>query len=220
MSKDKNNTNIAIDENLYSRQILTLGMETMEKISQLKLMIIGLRGLGIEIAKNIVLSGPNKLIIFDPTEVSIQDLGSNIYLSEKDIGKRRDESCLSNLRHLNKYVKIDYLKEITKIDDIFKINDFNNFNVIIITEILSQKDIFTLNEITRKNKICLIYSVIFGLSSFIFTDFGPDFTIFDGYGLKKRKFTIKKIEKSEKGLVEIEWPDEKKNFKIKKIYNL
>ena len=216
MSEDKNDTNIAIDENLYSRQILTLGMETMEKISQLKLMIIGLRGFGIEIAKNIILSGPNKLVIFDPTEVSIQDLGSNFYLSEKDIGKRRDESCLSNLRHLNKYVKIDYLKEITKKDDLFKINDFNSFNVIVITEILSQKDIFTLNEITRKNKICLIYSVIFGLSSFIFTDFGPNFTIFDGYGLKKRKFTIKRIEKSEKGLVEIEWPDEKKNPKLRK----
>jgi ubiquitin-activating enzyme E1 len=64
MSEDKNDTNIVIDENLYSRQILTLGMETMEKISQLKIMIIGLRGLGIEIAKNIILSGPNKLVIF------------------------------------------------------------------------------------------------------------------------------------------------------------
>ena len=216
MSEDNNDTNLAIDENLYSRQILTLGMETMEKISQLKLMIIGLRGLGIEIAKNIILSGPNKLIIFDPTEVSIQDLGSNFYLSEKDIGKRRDESCLSNLQHLNKYVKIDYLKEITKIDDLVKINDFNSFNVIVITEILSQKNIFILNEITRKNKICLIYSAIFGLSSFIFTDFGPDFTILDGYGIKKRKFIVKSIEKSEKGLVEIEWPDEKKIPKLRK----
>ena len=216
MKEDKNNANIIIDEDLYSRQIISLGMETMEKISQLKIMIIGLRGLGVEIAKNIILSGPNKLVIFDPQEVSIQDLGSNFYLSEKDIGKRRDESCLLNLQKLNKYVKIEYLKEITKINDIIKINDYNSFNVIVITEILSQKDIFILNEISRKNKICLIYSIIFGLSSFIFTDFGPDFSIFDGYGLKNRKFMIKKIEKSEKGLVEIEYPDEKKIPKLRK----
>ena len=38
-----------IDEDLYSRQIIYLGIDSMKKISQLKLLIIGLRGLGIEI---------------------------------------------------------------------------------------------------------------------------------------------------------------------------
>ena len=44
-----------IDENLYSRQIFTYGKETMDKIVNLKILIIGLRGLGIETAKNIIL---------------------------------------------------------------------------------------------------------------------------------------------------------------------
>ena len=130
------NLNNKIDEDLYSRQIIFLGMETMKKISQLKILIIGVRGLGIEIAKDIIVSGPNQVTIFDPNEAKIEDLGSNFYLSEKDIGKRRDESCLLNLQKLNKYVKIEYLKEITKMNDIIKINDFNSFNVIVITEIL------------------------------------------------------------------------------------
>ena len=47
-----------IDENLYSRQIFTYGKETMDKIVNLKILIIGLRGLGIETAKNIILAGP------------------------------------------------------------------------------------------------------------------------------------------------------------------
>jgi ubiquitin-activating enzyme E1 len=42
------------------------------------------------------------------------------------------------------------------------------------------------------------------LTSFIFTDFGK-FTIYDKYCFKKKKFFIKKIERSEEGLVEIEW---------------
>ena len=71
-----------------------------------------------------------------------------------------------------------------------------------------------LNIISRENKICLIYSVICGLASFIFTDFGPNFTIYDEFCIKKRKFFIKKIERSEKGLVEIEW-DKKRNPYIK-----
>ena len=42
-----------IDENLYSRQIFTYGKETMDKIVNLRILIMGLGGLGIETAKNI-----------------------------------------------------------------------------------------------------------------------------------------------------------------------
>lgn len=38
-----------IDTNLYSRQIGTFGIETMGKLIQLKVLIIGLRGAGIEV---------------------------------------------------------------------------------------------------------------------------------------------------------------------------
>jgi ubiquitin-activating enzyme E1 len=34
----------------------------MDKIINLKILIIGLRGLGIEIAKNIILTGPKKFL--------------------------------------------------------------------------------------------------------------------------------------------------------------
>lgn len=42
------------DTNLYSRQIGTYGIDTMKKILNMKILILGLRGLGIEIAKNII----------------------------------------------------------------------------------------------------------------------------------------------------------------------
>lgn len=134
-----------IDEDLYSRQIIFLGMETMEKLSKLKILIIGLRGLGVEIAKNIIVSGPNKVTIFDPNVVQIDDLGSNFYLSEKDIGKRRDESCLLKLQKLNKYVKLDLFKENCFEDIIKKI--IGNFNVIVVSEIISKENIILLNDI-------------------------------------------------------------------------
>ena len=65
-----------------------------------------------------------------------------------------------------------------------------------------------MDNTSRENNICLIYSVICGLSSFIFTDFGPKFTIYDEACLKKIQFFIKNIEKTEKGFVEIEWKKE------------
>ena len=166
-----------VDENLYSRQIILFGIETMTKISKLKILIIGLRGLGIEIAKDIIVSGPNKVIVFDPNKVESRDLGSNFYLSEKDIGKRRDESCINKLKKLNKYVNVDYFEENSIENIINKIVD--NFNVIVISEIIQKKYILLLDDISRKNNICLIYSTVIGMSSFIFNDFGENFTIFD-----------------------------------------
>jgi ubiquitin-activating enzyme E1 len=40
-----------VDTNLYSRQIGTFGMETMGKLIKMDVLLIGLRGLGVETAK-------------------------------------------------------------------------------------------------------------------------------------------------------------------------
>lgn len=45
----------------------------------MKCFIQGLRGLGLEIAKNLILAGPKSVIVYDPTVISIADLGSNFY---------------------------------------------------------------------------------------------------------------------------------------------
>ena len=58
-----------VDDNLYSRSILTYGLETLKKLSTMKILIIGMRGLGAETAKNIILSGPGEVDIFDTTKV-------------------------------------------------------------------------------------------------------------------------------------------------------
>ena len=44
-----------VDQNLYSRQIGTFGMETMGKLISMKVFLSGLRGTGIEVAKNLCL---------------------------------------------------------------------------------------------------------------------------------------------------------------------
>jgi hypothetical protein len=45
-----NSTANKIDTNLYSRQIGAFGLETMGKLIQLKVLLIGLRGAGIEVS--------------------------------------------------------------------------------------------------------------------------------------------------------------------------
>ena len=200
-----------IDEQMYSRQIVLLGLETMEKISKLSILIIGQRGLGVEVAKNIIVSGPYKVSIFDPINVEISDLGSNFYLKEEDIGKRRDLSSLNNLIELNEYVQVDYIKK-NNIKEIY--NDIpNNFNVVVVTEILPLNESIEINEICRKNNIKFIYSAICGLCSFIFDDFGDEHTIFDEFCEKANKFKIKNIEKCQDGHGLLEIYSEKEGLK-------
>lgn len=56
---------------LYSRQIGAYGIETMSKLINMKVLIVGLKGLGVEAAKNIVLAGPGSVTLCDdePTEI-------------------------------------------------------------------------------------------------------------------------------------------------------
>ena len=43
----------------------TYGIQTTKKLSKLKILIYGLRGFGLEVDKNIILSNPEQVSIFD-----------------------------------------------------------------------------------------------------------------------------------------------------------
>jgi len=90
------------DLDKYSRAIGTMGKETMVKLRQLNVLVIGMRGLGFEIAKNLVLAGVKSVTLHDPTMTQISDLGSNFYLKPEHVGKvTRAEACLSTFEELN-----------------------------------------------------------------------------------------------------------------------
>ena len=176
-----------VDTNLYSRQIGTFGMETMGKLIKMKILIVGMRGLGVETAKNAILAGPHEVQIFDPELVKINDLGGNFYLTEADVGKkRRDEASVSQLSELNPYVHVAVMQG-ELMDNITK------FNVVVITEVMAKEKLIEIDEICRKNKIAFIYTAILGLSGFIFDDFGPEHNIIDDNGEECKTYIVKLI---------------------------
>ena len=152
-------------EQLYSRQIAAYGANSMTKISDLKILLYGIRGLGIEICKNIILSGIEKLTIFDDNKISKNDLGSNFIIEENDIGYRRDQKCINKIRELNNYVTCDYLTEGT-IE-----NNIQKYDLLIITEICEIDYIKKLNKICRLNNKGFIYCLSLGLTFYCFVDF-------------------------------------------------
>ena len=187
---------------LYSRQIIDLGQNTMLKLSKLKVLIIFVRGLGIEVSKNIILSGPKSVSIFDPNITDISDLNSNFYLTEEDVNKnRRDEAVIKNLKNLNEFVEVNYIKE-NKLDDLMKLIP-NNYDVVVLTELISQTVSIEIDDICRSNNIPFIYTAALGLTGFIFTDFGKEHKIIEKSNKELKKFIIKNITKEKNGICEI-----------------
>ena len=182
-----------INTNLYSRQIYTYGIDTMEKIINLKIFIFGLRGFGLEIAKNIILAGPKQVTLYDNSICSINDLNSNFFIEEKDISnKRRDAACLEKLSSLNPYVSVDICQN----NDL--INAIKNYSFLIITEIKDYNYLFKVNKYCRENNIGFIYTGIFGLSGFLFNDFGDKHLVYNQNGLDNFSYNINYIIKKEK----------------------
>lgn len=98
-----------IDTDLYSRQLYVLGMEAMQRMRQSNVLIVGLSGLGVEVAKNVILAGVRSVTLHDEAPARASDLAAQFYLSETDIGKPRAAQCIAALRELNQYTPVSLL---------------------------------------------------------------------------------------------------------------
>lgn len=164
-----------IDEGLYSRQLYVLGHDAMRRMANSDVLISGLGGLGVEIAKNVILGGVKSVTLHDETLCSVFDLSSQFYLTEDDIGQNRAEASLKQLSELNMYVPTRaYTGPLT--DDFIK-----RFRVVVLTN-SSLSEQLRISEITHNNNIALIVADVRGLFAQIFCDFGSTFTIVDTNG--------------------------------------
>lgn len=83
MQIEKITKNDELDHNLYSRQIGAYGVEMMTKLVKMEVLIIGLSGVGLETAKNLILSGPKSVTIWDNRTVTETDFEFNYYLTQE-----------------------------------------------------------------------------------------------------------------------------------------
>jgi len=188
----------------YSRQIGTYGNETMKKLSELKILIIGLKGLGVEVAKNIILSGPKRVSLYDKDLVVLKYLGTNFYLKKEDVGKKTlSEASLQSLKNLNPFTTVDVAEEIY--------DSIPNYNIIVLTELYPKNIIIKIDEICEKNNIKFLFGTNMGLFGFIFSNFGKNHIVLDKNGKEPKKFIITNITNEEKALIKI---GDNKNFDL------
>lgn len=183
-----------IDEGLYSRQLYVLGHDAMRRMANSDILISGVGGLGVEIAKNIILGGVKSVTLHDNALCTIGDLSAQYYLSESDVGKNRAEVSCKQLSELNNYVPTrTYTGDLTEVF-------IQKFRVIVLTETSSDEQ-ERIAKIAHAHNVALIIGNSRGLFAQIFCDFGENFSVYDDNGASPVSNMVAGITKDLDGIV-------------------
>ncbi|XP_064609077.1 ubiquitin-like modifier-activating enzyme 6 [Liolophura sinensis] len=195
-------TSTDIDDSLYSRQRYVLGDSAMQKLGKSSVLVYGMGGLGVEIAKNIALAGVELLAIQDGQTATITDLGTQFFLSETDVKncRNRAEACAERLSELNPYVRLKTLP--TVLEETSDLSYLRNFQCVILTE-TPLKVLIKVNQFCRSQNppIKFVCGDVYGVFCSAFCDFGDTFEILDTDGEEPKEAFIADISKDNPGIV-------------------
>jgi ubiquitin-like 1-activating enzyme E1 A len=151
---------------LYDRQIRLWGVQAQEKIRNANILLITMKALANEIAKNLVLAGIHSITIVDHELVTENDLGAQFFISEADVGTNRAGAAAPQIRKLNPRVNVivDPSDIKTKGPDFF-----GQFDVVIATD-LQPDTLNIINTATRINHRPFYAAGVHGFYGFIFSD--------------------------------------------------
>ncbi|KAJ9469126.1 Ubiquitin-activating enzyme E1 2 [Diplonema papillatum] len=193
MSKSKDTPEAkALDEDLHSRQMAVYGRESMMKLSQARILVSGLNGLGAEVAKNVILANVKSVTLHDEKAATLSDLGSNFYLTEASVGKNRAEASKTAFQELNPTV------EIATLTGPLTPALVKGFSVLVLCD--STLDVAEkIDKAAREQKACFIWATCHGVFGSVFCDFGAGFVCQDTTGEAVKTAIIRHIEKSAPG---------------------
>nr|XP_005155933.1 ubiquitin-like modifier-activating enzyme 1 [Danio rerio] len=183
-----------IDEGLYSRQLYVIGHDAMRRMGKADVLIAGMRGLGVEIAKNVILAGVRTVTIQDEGVVEWRDLSSQFYLKEADLGQNRALCSEKQLSSLNAYVKVS--ASTNKLDE----NFLSKFQVVVLTSSPLDEQL-RVGAFCHSNNIKFIVADTRGLCGQLFCDFGESFEVIDTNGDPPVSAMISHISKENPGVV-------------------
>uniref|UniRef100_A0A146LWM2 SUMO-activating enzyme subunit 1 n=1 Tax=Lygus hesperus TaxID=30085 RepID=A0A146LWM2_LYGHE len=158
----------ADEEKLYDRQIRLWGIESQKRLRSARLLLIGLGGLGAEVAKNIVLSGIKSVTFLDD-KPSTKDLAFSQFLIPPDkIGENRAEASTERAKNLNPHVEVT--------SETFHLADLNEeyfsnsrWDVVVATG-LDQDQLERLDNFCRKGNLKFFAGEVFGMFGYFFVD--------------------------------------------------
>ncbi|KAI6243681.1 SUMO-activating enzyme subunit aos-1 [Aphelenchoides fujianensis] len=159
---------------LYDRQIRLWGVEAQNRIRASNILIVGLSGLGAEVAKNLILAGPKAVTLMDDHEIGGNDQLSQFLVPAGASKVNRAEASFDHCHRLNPLVKLEV--DTSSLRD--KPRDYYaQFTLLVLIDqdfdVIDQADL-----ICRDMNIAFIAGGVFGWAGFGFFDFnGREFLV-------------------------------------------
>ncbi|KAI5806538.1 hypothetical protein DFH27DRAFT_498097 [Peziza echinospora] len=151
---------------LYDRQIRLWGMEAQSRMRNAKILLIGMRALANETAKNLVLAGIGSLTVLDPELVTEDDLSSQFFVQEEHLGQNRAEAAAPAIQRLNPRVAVHTdTSKISEKDTSY----FGQFDITIATE-LDLDSLIYINDACRAANRPFYAAASYGLYGYVFAD--------------------------------------------------
>ncbi len=194
MAEFTSNLNITSTESYdldrYSRQSYAVGKDVMTRLSEAKVLILGYNTLAQEIIKNLVLQGLNQINIYPNKNILENYQKTGLYYTLVD-----SNIPLEEIRKLNPTIEINQIEHdsILNAEQEFNSEHIKKYNMVIITN-CTFEDGLTLNRICHKLSIPFIMTGCYGLTGFVFNDFGENFVVTDVDGEVYENLLIKSVE--------------------------
>ncbi|KAK6349619.1 hypothetical protein TWF696_005903 [Orbilia brochopaga] len=151
---------------LYDRQIRLWGMEAQARMRDAHILLVTIRALGNEIAKNLVLAGIGAITIADTEDVTEEDLGAQFCVDDGMIGVNRAEAAAPAIQKLNPRVTVatDGQPVETRGAEFFR-----QFSIVIVTE-ADLNTLISVNDACREAGVAMYAGACYGLYGYAFAD--------------------------------------------------
>lgn len=152
----------------YDRQIRLWGLEAQKRLRASRVLLVGLKGLGAEVAKNLILAGVKALTLLDHHQVSAEDTGAQFLIPAGSLGRNRAEASLERAQNLNPMVavKADPESVESKPEEFF-----THFDAVCLT-CCSRDVMLRVDQICHKHGVKFFTGDVFGYHGYMFADLG------------------------------------------------
>ncbi|XP_029475802.1 SUMO-activating enzyme subunit 1 isoform X2 [Rhinatrema bivittatum] len=152
----------------YDRQIRLWGLEAQKRLRASRVLLVGMRGLGAEVAKNLILAGVKGLTMLDHQQVSQEDTRAQFLIPVGSVNQNRAEASLARAQNLNPMVEVRVdTQDIIDKDDAF----FTQFDAVCLT-CCSRDVLVKVDHICHKHGIKFFAGDVFGYHGYTFANLG------------------------------------------------
>ncbi|PNH04660.1 Ubiquitin-activating enzyme E1 1, partial [Tetrabaena socialis] len=161
-----------LDEELHSRQLPVYGREAMRRMAASAVLVCGANGLSAEVAKDVILAGVGSVTVHDTAACGLRDLSAQFFLDEQDVGRNRAEACRDKLQELNAGVAVHAASGALTLDLLRR-------HQAVVCTTASAEEAVRLDALCHGAGVAFIWAQTHGVFARVFTDFGPNFTVYD-----------------------------------------